>query len=335
MTRLVNSAESKSHQSSAVLDQALSRLPFSRHEQLEISTSPDDDHDAPPKDRQNIAEYRFDACVWDSSVLVGLGVLSWQESLAVAFCGLWSILVEGFFVLILYDNMTETVFETSLVQEMKDWRIHFGVALSKQVELCASRISCLLSLLGVWKSLFWAVLPMGQGQNMNYIDGITGQPLIMGVCGMSNSLMNGNVQAEIFETLFKYGIREEGNEDLRWPLLPVGAWLALIALLVWIFTVLKEMSCACGFGIALASLPRGSGVSEGFANAGRFHLSTVSLHRVLVLIIFNMLPRLGIALVAISVDGCHRDRQGASICDLRFLASSEFISWQAPRLFLI
>ena len=109
---------------------ALSKLPFSRqdvrHEQLEVSLAPDDVKDVLPRDRQTSSEYRFDACVWDSCVLVGLGILSWQESLAVAFCGLWSILVEGFFVLILYDNMTETVFEPSLAQEMKDWRIHFG-----------------------------------------------------------------------------------------------------------------------------------------------------------------------------------------------------------------
>ena len=50
----------------------------------------------------------------------------------------------------------------------------------------------------------------------------------------------GVVQAEIYETMFKYGVREAGNEEIRWPLLPVGAWLALIALLVWIFTVIKD-----------------------------------------------------------------------------------------------
>ncbi|CAE7634710.1 unnamed protein product [Symbiodinium necroappetens] len=257
------------------------RLPF-RHEPLEISTAPDDDRDAVqplPKDRQNNAEYRFDACVWDSCVLVGLGILSWQESLAVAFCGLWSILVEGFFVLILYDNMTETVFESSLAEEMRDWRIHFG-------------------------------------QNINYIDAITGQPLIMGVCSMSNSLMNGNVQAEIYETMFKYGIRETGNQDLRWPLLPVGAWLALIALLVWIFTVLKEMSCACGFGIALASLPRSPSVADTVSNPGHFlQLSVVSLHRVVVLIVFNMLPRLSIALV-LGIIGVHFLASTTSLSDL-------------------
>ena len=38
----------------------------------------------------------------------------------------------------------------------------------------------------------------------------------------------------------RYGIREAGHEDIRWPWLPVGAWLALIALLVWIFTVIKD-----------------------------------------------------------------------------------------------
>lgn len=31
----------------------------------------------------------------------GLGILSWQESLSVVLCGLWSVLVEGFFVMIL------------------------------------------------------------------------------------------------------------------------------------------------------------------------------------------------------------------------------------------
>ena len=113
--------------------------------------------------------------------------------------------------------------------------------------------------------------------------------------------MNGNVQAEIYETMFKYGIRENGNEDLRWPLLPVGAWLALIALLVWIFTVLKEMSCACGFGIALASLPQGPSGEGRVSSVGRFRqLSIVSTRRVVVLILFNTLPRLGIALATAS-----------------------------------
>ena len=59
----------------------------------------------------------------------GLGIFSWQESLSVVLCGLWSVLVEGFFVLILCDNMTDTVFEDSLAQEMKEWRVHFGWAL--------------------------------------------------------------------------------------------------------------------------------------------------------------------------------------------------------------
>ena len=126
----------------------------------------------------------------------------------------------------------------------------------------------------------------------------------MGVCGMSNSLMNGNVQAEIYETMFKYGIREDGNEDLRWLLLPVGAWLALIALLVWIFTVLKEMSCACGFGIALASLPRGQSGEGKVLGVGKLlQLSDISVRRVTLLIVFNMLPRLCIALVGFSVTG--------------------------------
>eukprot|EP00437_Effrenium_voratum_P028940 CAMPEP_0181409458 /NCGR_PEP_ID=MMETSP1110-20121109/6828_1 /TAXON_ID=174948 /ORGANISM="Symbiodinium sp., Strain CCMP421" /LENGTH=486 /DNA_ID=CAMNT_0023531963 /DNA_START=123 /DNA_END=1584 /DNA_ORIENTATION=+ len=175
--------------------------------------------------------------------------------------------------------MTETVFESSLAEEMRDWRIHFG-------------------------------------QNINYIDAITGQPLIMGVCSMSNSLMNGNVQAEIYETMFKYGIRETGNQDLRWPLLPVGAWLALIALLVWIFTVLKEMSCACGFGIALASLPRSPSVADTVSNPGHFlQLSVVSLHRVVVLIVFNMLPRLSIALV-LGIIGVHFLASTTSLSDL-------------------
>eukprot|EP00435_Cladocopium_sp_Y103_P038064 s2099_g10.t1 len=120
-----------------------------------------------PDSGRCIAEYRFEACVWDSSVVVGLGILSWQESLSVVLCGLWSVLVEGFFVLILCDNMTDTVFEDSLAQEMKEWRMHFG-------------------------------------QNLNYIDVTTGQPLIMGVCAMSNSLLNGVVQAEIYETMFKH-----------------------------------------------------------------------------------------------------------------------------------
>eukprot|EP00913_Durusdinium_trenchii_P010776 g10109.t1 len=246
------------------------RLPFSRHEQLELSTAPEKTVD----EKGCAAEYRFEACVWDSSVLVGLGVLSWQESLSVVLCGLWSVLVEGFFVLILCDNMTDTVFEDSLAQEMKEWRVQFG-------------------------------------QNLNYVDAATGQPLIMGVCSMSNSLLNGVVQAEIYETMFKYGIREAGNEDLRWPLLPVGAWLALIALLVWIFTVIKDilstpqrrwedMLCAFSFGIALTSLPSGDTTHR----SGQTLLSGVSRLRMLLLFVLNILPRLCIALV-LGIIGVH------------------------------
>ena len=114
---------SRFYHAARLCGKALSRL------SLETATAPEKEREALARDRPTSAEYRFDACVWDSCVLVGLGILSWQESLAVAFCGLWSILVEGFFVLILYDNMTETVFEPSLAQEMKDWRIHFGMLL--------------------------------------------------------------------------------------------------------------------------------------------------------------------------------------------------------------
>lgn len=109
-----------------MLPSKVPRLPFSRHEQLELSTAPEKTVD----EKGCAAEYRFEACVWDSSVLVGLGVLSWQESLSVVLCGLWSVLVEGFFVLILCDNMTDTVFEDSLAQEMKEWRVQFGLRLS-------------------------------------------------------------------------------------------------------------------------------------------------------------------------------------------------------------
>ncbi|CAK8994797.1 unnamed protein product [Durusdinium trenchii] len=246
------------------------RLPFSRHEQLELSTAPEKTVD----EKGCAAEYRFEACVWDSSVLVGLGVLSWQESLSVVLCGLWSVLVEGFFVLILCDNMTDTVFEDSLAQEMKEWRVQFG-------------------------------------QNLNYVDAATGQPLIMGVCSMSNSLLNGVVQAEIYETMFKYGIREAGNEDLRWPLLPVGAWLALIALLVWIFTVIKDMLCAFSFGIALTSLPSGDTTHR----SGQTLLSGVSRLRMLLLFVLNILPRLCIALV-LGIIGVHFLASTTSVSDL-------------------
>ncbi|CAJ1365343.1 unnamed protein product [Effrenium voratum] len=237
---------------------------------------PDLEDQSPRKEGRQCAEYKFNPSVWDSIVAVGLGVLTWQESLSVALCGLWSILVEGFFVLILYDNMTQTVFEDTLADEMKEWRMHFG-------------------------------------QNINYVDMITGQPLIMGVCSMSNSLMNGNVQGEIYETMFKYGIREVGHPETSWPLLPVGAWLALIALLVWIFTVIKDMVITVSFGCALWSLPRGE--TQVLRRKGAMQLQSISSCRLVVMALLNILPRLSIALV-LGIIGVHFLASTTSVSDL-------------------
>ena len=45
------------------------RLPFSRFDHLEVSTMPNDKKDE--QDQCATAEYRFEACVWDTSVVVG------------------------------------------------------------------------------------------------------------------------------------------------------------------------------------------------------------------------------------------------------------------------
>ncbi|CAE7357214.1 unnamed protein product [Symbiodinium natans] len=161
--------------------------------------------------------YKLEGAAWDASALAGLGVFSLQESTLIVACGVFSILLQTVFAIILYANMIENIFTEQLVQELTEWRVLFG-------------------------------------HSSQFVDPITGEPLMVGLCGGSQSLMDGRAQAEIYQSVVSYGIQV--RDDAHPPVgpLPAGAWLALLALLVWTATVTNELLSIISLTWAMLSL---------------------------------------------------------------------------------
>ncbi|CAE7242668.1 unnamed protein product [Symbiodinium sp. CCMP2592] len=161
--------------------------------------------------------YKFEGAAWDASALAGLGIFSSQESMLIVFCGTLSLLLQTVFAIILYENMIENIFTDQLVQELRDWRVLFG-------------------------------------HSSEFVDSITGEPLMVGLCSGSQSLMDGRAQAEIYQSVVSYGIRVREEASSHVVSLPAGAWLALLALLVWTATVTNELISIMSLTWAMISL---------------------------------------------------------------------------------
>lgn len=197
--------------------------------------------------------YALEETIWDSALFVGMGGLTFADTVLVALLQLLNYVAQLVFLLAMMrdPNMTDNRFTgEELANSMLKWRAAYG-------------------------------------HSLNHVDAINHQPLAQQVCSNSDTLIEGNLQAELYETMTRY-VSEDGMG------LPVGVMLCSVALLIWFLTISKEVSSVTYFTRAIWAQPSGTTSIQG-TGGSQFSVVSISITRKIAMTMLVSLPRLLIA----------------------------------------